>query len=84
MLVCRRHTDFGTNIDVINEVKYFLSKSFDMKDLGEADVILNIKLIKGENEITFSQSHYVEKILGRFGYVDSKPSPTLYDPSVIL
>ena len=33
-----------------------------MKDLGEADVILNIKLIKGENGITLSQSHYVEKI----------------------
>ena len=45
---------FGTNIDVINEVKFFLSKSFDMKDLGEADVILNIKLIKGENGITLS------------------------------
>ena len=51
-----------------------------MKDLGEADVILNIKLIKGENGITLSQSHYVEKILGRFGYIDSKPSPTPYDP----
>jgi hypothetical protein len=37
---------FGTSIDVINEVKSFLSKSFDMKDPGEADVILNIKLIK--------------------------------------
>jgi hypothetical protein len=24
---------FGTNIDIINEVKSFLSKSFDMKDL---------------------------------------------------
>ena len=55
-----------------------------MKDLGEADVILNIKLIKGENGIILSQSHYVEKILSRFGYVDSKPSPTPYDPSVIL
>ena len=45
---------FGINIDVINEVKSFLSKSFDMKDLGEADVILNIKLIKVENGITLS------------------------------
>jgi hypothetical protein len=53
---------FGTNIDVINDVKSFLSKSFDMKDLGEVDVILNIKLIKDENGITLSQSHYVEKI----------------------
>ena len=75
---------FGTNIDAIKELKSFLSKSFDMKDLGEADVILNIKLIKDENVITLSQSHYVEKILSRFGYVDSKPSPTPYDPSVIL
>jgi hypothetical protein len=32
-----------TSIDVINDVKSFLSQNFDMKDLGEADVILNIK-----------------------------------------
>jgi hypothetical protein len=37
---------FGTSLDMINEVKAFLCQSFDMKDLGEADVILNIKLIK--------------------------------------
>jgi hypothetical protein len=40
---------FGTSLEVIKEVKYFLSQKFEMKDLGEADVILNIKLIKGEN-----------------------------------
>ena len=87
MILCLYVDDiliFGTNIDVINEVKSFLSKSFDMKDLGEADVIMNIMLIKDENGITPSQSHYVEKILSRFGYVNSKPSPTPYDPSVIL
>jgi len=75
---------FGTNIDAINEVKSFLSKSFDMKDLGEANVILNIKLIKNESGITLVQSHYVEKVLSRFGFVDSKASPTPYDPSVTL
>nr|AAL77122.1 Putative polyprotein [Oryza sativa]AAP52406.1 retrotransposon protein, putative, Ty1-copia subclass [Oryza sativa Japonica Group] len=74
----------GTNFEVINEVKSFLSKIFDMKDLGVADVILNIKLIRVENEITLLQSHYVEKILNRFGYIDSKPSPTPYDPSLLL
>jgi hypothetical protein len=46
---------FGTSLDVINEVKTFLCQSFDMKHLGEPDVILNIKLIKGENEITLTQ-----------------------------
>jgi hypothetical protein len=34
---------FGTSLDVINEVKTFLCQSFDMKDMGDADVILNIK-----------------------------------------
>jgi hypothetical protein len=43
---------FGTSLDVINEIKTLLCQNFDVKDLGEADVTLNIKLIKGENEIT--------------------------------
>jgi hypothetical protein len=75
---------FGTSLDVINEVKTFLCQSFDMKDMGDADVILNIKLIKGENGITLTQSHYVEKVLSRFGYKDSTPSLTPYDPSLVL
>ena len=75
---------FGTDIDVINEAKSFLSQNFDMKDLGEADVILNIKLIKNEDGITPMKSHFVENVLSCFGYNDSKPSPTPYDPSLIL
>jgi hypothetical protein len=75
---------FGTSLDVINEVKIFLCQSFDMKDMGKVDVILNIKLIKGENWITLTQSHYVEKVLSRFGYKDNKPSPTPYDSSLVL
>jgi hypothetical protein len=55
-----------------------------MKDMGEADVILNIKLIKRENVITLTQSHYVEKVLSHFGYKESKPSPTPYDLNLVL
>jgi hypothetical protein len=75
---------FCTRLDVINEVKAFLCQSFNMKDLGEADVILNIKLIKGENEITLTQSHYVKKVLSHFGSKDNKLSPTPYDLSLVL
>ena len=60
---------FGTHLKVIEEVKAFLSHNFEMKDLGMADVILNIKLLRNtEGEIRLLQSHYFEKILGRFGY----------------
>ena len=74
---------FGTHLKVIEEVKAFVSHNFEMKDLGVANVILNIKLLRNtEGEITLLQSHYVEKILSRFGYSDCKPSTTPYDPSV--
>jgi hypothetical protein len=72
---------FGTSFNEINDVKSFLSQNLDMKDLGEANVILNIKLNKGKNSLTLLYSHYVEKVLSRFGYTDSKPSPTPYDSS---
>ena len=56
-----------------------------MKDLGEADVILNIKLLReGNSGVTLVQSHSVEKVLSRFGYSDCTPAPTPYDPSVLL
>jgi hypothetical protein len=77
---------FGNNENVIKEVKDFLSNNFEMKDLGVADVILNIKLHRkeGNGGISLLQNHYVEKVLSRFGYSECSPSPTPYDPSVSL
>jgi hypothetical protein len=75
----------GTSLDVIKKTKDFLSNNFEMKDLGEADVILNIKLLReGNGGITLVQSHYVEKVLSRFGYSECEPAPTPYDPSKLL
>jgi hypothetical protein len=77
---------FGNNVDMINEVKHFLSNNFEIKDLGEPDVILNIKILREEvnGGVTLVQSHYVEKVQNHFGYDDCAPAPTPYDPSVIL
>jgi hypothetical protein len=70
---------------VIKETKVFLSNNFEMKDLGEAEVILNIKLLReGNGGITLVQFHYMEKVLSRFGYSECEPAPTHYDPSKLL
>ena len=51
--------------------------------MGEADVILNIKLVKESNGgVILTQSHYVEKVLSRQS--DYKPVSTPYDASLIL
>ena len=49
---------FGSNMHFINDVKSFLSRKFDMKDLGRVDVILGIKLIKKNDDMIFTQSYY--------------------------
>jgi hypothetical protein len=76
---------FGSSLKVIEEVKKFLSNNFEIKDLGEADVILNIKLLReGDGGVILLQSHYVKKVLSRFGFSDCQPAPTSYDPNVLL
>ena len=39
---------------------------------------------KGDGGITLLQSHYVEKVLSRFGFSECKLAPTPYDPSKLL
>ena len=75
---------FCSNLEVINDTKMFLSSHFDMKDLGEADVILGVKIRKTENGFSLCQSHYIEKILKKFECFDETPVRTPYDPSISL
>ena len=69
----------GSNKDVINKTKKMLNSSFDMKDLGQADVILGIQIKRNSEGYVLTQSHYAEKILRRFGQFDCKPAATPFD-----
>ena len=55
-----------------------------MKDKGEADVILGIKIIRDGNGIKLSQAHYIEKVLKRFNMFDTTPISTSMDQHVKL
>ena len=69
ILICLYVDDmliFGTNMKLMKDTKLFLSSHFKMKDLGEAYIILGVKIRKNENSLSLSQSHYVEKILMKF------------------
>ncbi|GKB73903.1 zinc finger, CCHC-type containing protein [Tanacetum coccineum] len=60
----------------------FLSSNFDMKDLREAEVILGIRIKRGNNGISISQSHYIEKILTKFNFANCSPVYTPVDLTV--
>ncbi|GKD77924.1 zinc finger, CCHC-type containing protein [Tanacetum coccineum] len=49
------------NENKVDLTKEFLSSRFSMKDMGEADVILRIRIKHESNRIAISQSYYIEK-----------------------
>ncbi|GKD60502.1 zinc finger, CCHC-type containing protein, partial [Tanacetum coccineum] len=59
----------------------FLNGDLDEEDMGEADVILSIRINHESNRITISQSHYIEKVLKKFNYFDCTLVSTPMDTS---
>ena len=72
------------NLDLINDVKKFLFHHFDMKDLGEANQILGMKIIRTSEYISLSQSHYTRSLIDKFGYSKFSSVSTPFDPSIQL
>ncbi|CAM8881868.1 unnamed protein product [Rhodiola kirilowii] len=75
---------FGTDQKRVDLAKEFLSSNFSMKDMGEANVILGIRIKRENKSIALSQSHYVEKVLKKFNYLNCSPVSTPMDPCVKL
>ncbi|CAM8925854.1 unnamed protein product [Rhodiola kirilowii] len=75
---------FGTDQKQVDLTKDFLSSSFAMKDMGEADVILGIRIKRENRGLALTESHYVEKVLKKFNYLNCSPLSTPMDPSLKL
>ncbi|XP_070019055.1 uncharacterized mitochondrial protein AtMg00810-like [Nicotiana sylvestris] len=71
-------------MNVIGETKSMLSSHFDMKDLDEAYFILGMKITRTCDGIFLDQSHYVEKILIKYSFIDCKHVLTPFDSSIHL
>ncbi|GKC14326.1 zinc finger, CCHC-type containing protein, partial [Tanacetum coccineum] len=83
VIICLYFDDmliFGTDQNQVDKTKKFLSSKFSMKDMGEADVILGIKIKRENKGIVITQSHYIEKILKKFNREYCSPVSTLMDP----
>ena len=55
----------SNNVGIIFETKQFLSKNFDMKDLGEAFYVIEIEIHRDRScgLLGLSQKNYIEKLL---------------------
>ncbi|GJZ86357.1 retrotransposon protein, putative, ty1-copia subclass [Tanacetum coccineum] len=74
----------GNYDKIIRSTKDMLKSKFDLKDMGLADVILGIKIIRTQNGLVLSQAHYVDKILNTHNAGDSGQARTPIDTSLHL
>ena len=61
---------------MLHEVKQFLSKNFDMKDIGETSYVIGIKIHRNRSRgiLDLSQKAYINKVLERFRMKICSPS----------
>ena len=64
----------GNDVGTLSSVKVWLSKQFNMKDLGEASHIFAIKILRDHQKrmLDLSQATYIDKIFARFNMEGSK------------
>ena len=62
----------SSGIGLLHETKKFLSKNFEMKDLGNASFVLGIQILRDRSQgiLRLTQKSYIEKVLNRFGIKD--------------
>ncbi|GKB54982.1 zinc finger, CCHC-type containing protein [Tanacetum coccineum] len=74
----------GSNDKIIRSNKDRFKSKFDMKDMGLADVILGINIIRTENGLVLNQAHYVDKILNTHNVGDFDQARIPIDTSLHL
>ena len=64
----------GNNVGYLTGIKNWLATQFQMKDMGEAQYVLGIQIVRNRKNRTLamSQASYIDKVLSRFKMQDSK------------
>ena len=66
---------------VIVATREWLSSQFEIKDMGEANYVLGVKIVRDRSKklLCLSQETYIKKVLERFHMHNSKPIDTPVD-----
>ena len=76
----------GSNLEMINTTKQWLSSVFEMKDMDEARYVLGVKMVRDRPRklLGLCQKAYIEKVLERFQMHYSKFVDTPVEKGLIL
>jgi Reverse transcriptase (RNA-dependent DNA polymerase) len=60
----------------LTRVKAILTKLYEIKDLGNAEYFLGVKIEREHMQVKLIQESYTCGVLERYGMLESKPTPT--------
>ncbi|MBW0460654.1 hypothetical protein O181_000369 [Austropuccinia psidii MF-1] len=69
---------FGREVD---SFKRQIAAEFEIKDIGQADLMLGIKITQKEGSITLNQQHFSKSLFELYGMGRSQPASTLSIPN---
>ncbi|KAL0386489.1 UNVERIFIED_CONTAM: Retrovirus-related Pol polyprotein from transposon TNT 1-94 [Sesamum latifolium] len=74
------------NMEMIVATQKWLSSTFEMKDMGEAEYILGVKIHRDRSKklLSLSQETYIKRIIERFRMHNANPVDTPMDKSCVL
>lgn len=77
---------FSECAEQIESVKEKMNSKFKMTDLGELEWFLGMRILRDRSKklLWIDQEQYAEKLLEKFGMMDSRPVATPLDPSIRL
>ncbi|MBW0486108.1 hypothetical protein O181_025823 [Austropuccinia psidii MF-1] len=72
---------FGREVDLF---KRQIAAEFEIKDIGQADLMLGVKITQEEGSITLDQQHFAKSLLELYGMGSSQPASTPLIPNCHL
>ena len=87
MIVGLHVDDFIVLYDDEGTLRHFITSitsKFDVKDLGELNYFLNVKIERTNTSFLLSQKRFIEEAVEEFGLSEAKPLYTPLDPSIKL
>ena len=72
----------GDDPQVMSDLQCYLSKHFEIKDLGTLSYFLGLEISSSYDGYYISQGKYASNLLRRSGITDSTTSSTPLDPNV--
>lgn len=84
LAICGRHNYHSSYVQGNKDLKHFIGRHFEMKDLGSLNYFIGLEVSSSSNIYYLTQAKYTFNLISWAGIRDSKIADTLIDYNTCL